>query len=1092
MDKYAHSGIEAQRSSDCPEAQSSILQFWKAIELFSPQKVPAVNPNSRNNPTFRVGGRTPIPWDASKWFQEAEVGKEWRFTVYCGVYKQSRVRALLEHHFGRDPADFDRRTDGESCLFAVQVTAEGRALLDTFTLASCAWASGRLKDPGPTNAGWLNGFEAGAEEYALSFAERFAVLENDEVGQKLNSQPGVHVGRPVQANDLISEVEHVGRALNVLRLLEPKEIRITARQIGKEHAYQAESDDFLNSFLLSDLARLAQEASCKNLSRPLSMYLASECTLDKKNRCDVRNSLDPLWQNTSPQLFALARWPVAPEQSLYFSQQFAVNAALDELRTGSGLFGVNGPPGTGKTTLLREVIAAVVVERAQALSKLSHPKDAFKGSPIRWQSSKYKGKVFPWRDSLLGYGIVIASSNNRAVENVTLEIPAQKAISASYSSEINYYGDFASRILRQRDKASKQENGDAWGLISARLGRKKHRQNFVGSFWFADKNAHEPRSRAEQGFLDYLMTVRAKPFAWQRAVERFRRAVERESAIRAERVIAWSSIERITTLTRELAALQAEMRVAGNATAQVQEYLLAASNLEQAGKKRFNDAVEARTKHLRFKPTFVDALFTFGKAYQEWRSRDVALAEQIETERAKCDILRMNCQEQSDNLQAVKEGAKKISADLKCAEASLSEQRLAQCFAQEKLGSAYPSPERWLSEPETRELSAPWADESWNEARTRVFIEALHLRRAFVECAPLEVRSNLGAAMDILLGKVSPEVQPEGLRAAWETLFFVIPVVSSTFASFDRLFAHLGRESIGWLLIDEAGQAVPQAAAGALWRCRRAIAVGDPLQLEPIVTLPFTAQQALRSHFSVDETWLPSKNSVQSLADRISRLGTLLHHEGNEEATWVGSPLRVHRRCEKPMFLIANEIAYNGQMVYATEEVRSLLPITAWIDTKAGESDDHWIPAEGLALEILLTELFKSGASASDILLISPFRAVARKLKEIGQRWGISQAGTIHVAQGKESEVVVLVLGGDPRKPGAKDWASEKPNLLNVAVSRAKRRLFVIGDREEWRQYPYFSDAASLIEKHKQDGGMTLTADLPSEDQPPLNYSAQA
>jgi superfamily I DNA and/or RNA helicase len=76
------------------------------------------------------------------------------------------------------------------------------------------------------------------------------------------------------------------------------------------------------------------------------------------------------------------------------------------------------------------------------------------------------------------------------------------------------------------------------------------------------------------------------------------------------------------------------------------------------------------------------------------------------------------------------------------------------------------------------------------------------------------MKSNVGAAIDILLGKVSPQVQPEGLRAAWESFFFVIPVMSSTFASFDRLSAHLGRESIGWLLMDEAGQAVPQAAAG--------------------------------------------------------------------------------------------------------------------------------------------------------------------------------------------------------------------------------------------------------------------------------------
>ncbi len=1050
------------------EREARILQFWEAVELFSPQKIPRLNPNHWKYPVFRAIGETPLPWHSSHWFRAAEAGRKWRFTAYCGIYKQGRVSAFLERKFGRDAASFDRRPDSESCLFALQITEDGRPLLDTFVLASCSWAVGRLRNCA-SGVDWMKGFEGYAQEEGLRLAERFAVREDDEVGRELNRKPGTHVGRPIQPNDLEIEIERVADSLGIAAVLLPQDLRLAARQIDEKYQFEPDTDDFLNSFFLRDLERLADEAAQANNSAALSCFLSPEQAVPTETRCDVRTSVESLWQNTAPKLVPVGRWPAPSSESLYFSQQFAVNAALDTFaKQATPLFGINGPPGTGKTTLLRDLIASVFVERARALAKMPRPTDAFAGPPAHWTTDGFERSISLWREELLGFEIVVASSNNRAVENVTLEIPARRAVGEEYLADIDYFGDFASRLLSERKTKDREQHGsEAWGLIAARLGSKKNRRSFISKFWFANKESAEPRTRAEDGFQKYLQTVKARAHAWKTAVASFEAALEREERIREQRTAAWNAIETQGALNGELKIVRAKLETAKESARDARESMVKAQGCYACSEIRVRDALSARREHLQFKPGLVDAVFTAGAAYREWRDKDRRLLAAVQDREREWKLAGTERDAKEQTVQVTQKVIAGLLTEKTRQENQLCEHNNLLSALREKLGGAFPVSDRWLSSPNARELSSPWADEHWNRARTEVFIAALHLHRTFVECVPDKIRKNLHAAMDILGGKLPPGIHGEALRSAWATLFFVIPVVSTTFASFDRLFSHVHRAGLGWLLIDEAGQATPQSTAGALWRSKRAVLVGDPRQLEPIVTLPFTAQQALRAHFGLEETWLPSRNSAQTLADRVTRLGTWLPSENQEEPNWVGSPLRVHRRCEKPMFEMSNQIAYGGQMVYHTQEAFSSLPPSSWIDIAGAESDDHWIPAEGLALESLLADLLRAGANPANILLLSPFRVVARKLREIAAKYFIVQAGTIHVSQGKEADIVILVLGGDPRRLGAKDWASEKPNLLNVAVSRAKRRLFIIGNREEWSEYSYFSDVSALFTKEE-------------------------
>jgi superfamily I DNA and/or RNA helicase len=293
-----------------------------------------------------------------------------------------------------------------------------------------------------------------------------------------------------------------------------------------------------------------------------------------------------------------------------------------------------------------------------------------------------------------------------------------------------------------------------------------------------------------------------------------------------------------------------------------------------------------------------------------------------------------------------------------------------------------------------------------------------------------------------------------------------------------RLFSRLPSESLGWLLIDEAGQGIPQAAVGALQRVRRAVVVGDPLQIEPVFTLDLALTKGLGDCLKIETHWSPAEASIQTLSDRANPFGTQIDR-GNEPM-WVGCPLWVHRRCISPMFEIANEIAYNNRMVKATHqagEPEFPLGDSCWIDIYGTCQGQHWVPQQGDEVIKLLTQVVETQKALPSLYVISPFKSVSFKLQDLLRRakgrwakeidgveeWIRRSVGTVHTFQGKEADAVILVLGADEGSPGATRWASSIPNILNVAATRAKYRFYIVGSKKLWSKQRYFDKASRWL-----------------------------
>jgi len=1039
------------------------IEFWRAVEMLSP---PAVSPPSTASEiraarpselVFDIGPDDQLPWNAGHPLRRKRLRKNmaWRHIVYVGIYRLDKVYEALKEVFPAAGDSFGERRGGSSALLAFAVSDEGTMLEDSAVLSTCAWATGRALDPGPAAAGWLDGFDELNAEVALQLEKMY--LGGDD-GQR---DPVVlDWATLAKCGAAVGEVLGVGRVLGV------KGIRVRSEKVARRNAEVVEHD-FLNSFIADDLGRVARAAAREEVGSALRDYLRPDADIDRGARVDVRTRLDEVRRATDPDRIPLGRWPASADHPLALGQQLAVNEAKGMLGADGGLFAVNGPPGTGKTTMLRDLVAALVTERAERLAALSHPLDAFLEEPEHWKT-RYRRTIHRLRPELTGFELVLASSNNGAVENVTLEIPSVEAIDGTWREQaqgVDYFPALAERAMgagRRRDRDSGDAEHAAWALVAARLGRKRNRTGFVSAVWWTEQQDDDDnRPPPATGLRDLLTAWEVHPEGplWADAVATFEQARDRAAAIRDERLRTRAQLDRLEELESELEiAREAEgvARERVEASRRRREELVEALQADEAERGSRSEELKEVRRHrpciLRF------------RARAKWRAHERQLAAEV----AKLDV---RLSESRDELRPLEEQVKahaKAEAGLAAVERELEECRQTLSRYREKPGAQLPD-KAWFEDRRARELRAPWSDVEWNEARSELFLAALVLHRAFLVHAARPMRQSLDGAMEILSGGAPSDLPAEAALAAWQALFLLVPVVSTTFASVPRLFGSLGAEALGWLLVDEAGQATPQNPVGALWRSQRAVIVGDPLQLEPITTIPLGAEQAIRAYYGVGEEWLTGRNSAQDLADRLNRFGTTL--PGGERQLWVGAPLSVHRRCDQPMFDLSNEIAYDGLMVEATDPALAqtfatlypTLPQSKWVDVPSEASDRHWIPTEGAEVDRILEHLSEIGFDFSQVMAIGPFRDVAKQLGGRARRHRGLTAGTIHTAQGKEADLVLLVLGSNPSREWARWWAARRPNLLNVAVSRAKRRLYVIGDRNAWMRHRHFDVLANRL-----------------------------
>lgn len=363
------------------------------------------------------------------------------------------------------------------------------------------------------------------------------------------------------------------------------------------------------------------------------------------------------------------------------------------------------------------------------------------------------------------------------------------------------------------------------------------------------------------------------------------------------------------------------------------------------------------------------------------------------------------------------------------------------------------------------------------DSQAPLFVAALELHEAWLREVPF--LENELIALRTLLTLPNNATHPSVIHL-WRLLFMITPLVSTTLASVERMFPGVHSAEFGYGIIDEAGQAIPQSVCGVLMRAKKALILGDQRQLQPISHLGDDIENGLAEPLSdsIRKHTSALTSSTQTIADSSSDVGTYIDPKGSNPL-WISLPLMTHRRCAEPMFTIANTIAYDGLMHQATPKTVPPHPHTgasAWWHIEGSVTEKQWVPEQGEVVKQLLSILLSNSDDPPSLFLITPFRAVARKLRvvltntlkqhgfspDIRQEYRRS-VGTVHTFQGREADIVLFVLGCDQSTAGAALWAGSTVNLINVAVTRAREHLYVIGDRHVWHNKGYFSDLEKML-----------------------------
>lgn len=272
------------------------------------------------------------------------------------------------------------------------------------------------------------------------------------------------------------------------------------------------------------------------------------------------------------------------------------------------------------------------------------------------------------------------------------------------------------------------------------------------------------------------------------------------------------------------------------------------------------------------------------------------------------------------------------------------------------------------------------------------------------------------------------------------------PIVCATTTGLD---GRLLRDRVfDWCVLDEASQGTEPVSWIPLQYADRLVLAGDPFQLPPTIL----SAEAIAGGLAV------------SLMERLM----------DTPGPTIARRLVVQYRMHQAIMAFSSTEFYEGSLIaspsVSTHLLRDLPGITSneltgtpvsFIDT-AGASYDETVEPDGdsrfnpMEAELVLQKaqaLLDAGLAPDDLAVITPYSAQVRLLRERLRQPEI-EIDSVDGFQGREKEAIIVSLVRS--NPDGEIGFLEDIRRMNVALTRARRKLIVIGDSATITSHPFY------------------------------------